>query len=90
MKQKSESLHDAHFNTAEHEIVCGLKAKELKRNSFSTRAKGNHAWTRRAKACIMLIFSTWLCDTREYSIISTIVKPVSAQVFCVANQLACV
>ena len=33
---------------------------------------------------------SWLCGARECSMISTIVKPLSAQVFCVANQLACV
>ena len=32
----------------------------------------------------------WLCDARDCSMISTIVKPLSAQMFCFANQLACV
>ena len=32
----------------------------------------------------------WLCGARECSMISTIVKPLSAQKFCVADQLACV
>ena len=34
--------------------------------------------------------SEWLCGAREYSMISTIVKLLSAQMICIANQLACV
>ena len=32
----------------------------------------------------------WLCGARECTMISTIVKPLSAQMFCSASQLACV
>ena len=31
---------------------------------------------------------SWLCGARECSMINTIVKPLSAQVFCVANRVA--
>ena len=33
--------------------------------------------------------TSWLCGARECSMISTNVKPLSAQVFCLANQPAC-
>ena len=36
----------------------------------------------------LLPISTWLCGARECSMISTVVKPLSAQVSCFANQLA--
>ena len=39
---------------------------------------------------LTLEMGLWICDARECSMVSTIFKPLLAQVFCFANQLACV